>query len=269
MDLYSVSFGGVQLNNSEFSKVMLHDFDQMPTITQNIAQVTSAHRSTITSKWYTGKTATIDLFARNCTAELQAKIARIRQVVQNRTGDLVLNRGVPKKESGAYVYDEWVEMTYEGATLSEAIFEIVGQTVVGTLTFALLNPIGLGETQSLFTGTATTNNTAIDLTTIDLQGTFNPQYPTITISVNNITRNAGQTLTITNQYNTLTYSGDLVAGDTLELNTYLATLTRNGNLVDYSGSIPTLPLVGQIFNIEDTYTSRNIGIVVTNRARYI
>lgn len=271
MDLYSVSFRGVQLNNDEFSKVTLHDFDQMPQADQNIAQITAAHRSTITSKWYTQKIATVDLFTKDCTVELQAKMARIRQVLQGKTGDVVLDRGVPIRDGSAYEYDQWTSMTYMGATLESVEFDLQGKTMAASLTFILLNPIGLGGTdQTLFSGTGiTSDNTYIDLTTTDIQGTFEIQYPVYSILVNDITLGDNPSLTITNQYNTLVYSGELEIGDVLELDTYTASLKRNGNLVDYSGSIPSLPLAGQAFNITDTYTDRDFDITMINTPRYI
>lgn len=267
--LYSVKFGNIELNNSEFSKIAIHDFEAMPQITRNISQVTSAHRSVVTSRWFTSKKVTITLYTSDCTTELQAKIARIRQVLQKKTDSLQLNRGLPVLSSGNYEYNQWKVLTYLKATLDTVDFTVNGRIMTADISFTILDPVGISdELQTIFSSNGVTvATTSINVPLID--GTFEVQYPVYRITVNSITQGTNKSIAINNQFNTLTYTGDLVAGDVLELDTYSASLTRNGNLVDYSGSIPTLPLTQSLVDITDTYTSRNIDILITNQARYI
>lgn len=268
-ELHSVIFAGIELNNGEFSSIALHDFNQMPTATENTAQIVSSHSSVVTSKWFTSKTARVSLFTRGCTVELQAKIAKLRAAVQSRQAELVLNSGVPKL-NGVYEYDNWDQLTYSRATIGSMDVDLTGSVMTAELEFNILDPIGLGDTQTLFSGTGITdNNTSIDLTIVPIQGTFYVQYPVYTIRINSITQGSTPSLSITNQTNTITYIGGLNSGDVLELDTHSAMLKRNGNNVDYNGSVPSLPLAGSPVNISDTFSARNIDITITNQARYI
>ena len=267
MDLYGITFGGIELNNKEFSEVTLHNFENMPDVENNVEQVIAAHRSVESGRWYTKRSVTVELLAYGCTPQIQAKLARLRQVVQSQQ-KLVLDRGLPKKTGNVWAYDQWRSLEYRSTVLDSFAPEITGMLVRVVLTFQVLDPIAVDPTPvTLLNTSSTEDNVYIDLTGATIAGTFQTQYPVYSIGVTSVTGTG--TVSISNQYNTIVYSGALEAGDTLVLDTYEASLELNGNLTDYSGSVPSLPQTGAILNIANTYSERDFSYSITNQPRYI
>lgn len=271
MDLYGATFKGEELNNGEFSNLMWHDFDRMPTADENIESIAISNSSTITKKLYVQKTVVIRLMNRGCTEDMQAKVARIRQVLQFKKGDLVLDRGIPVKASGDYTYENWTSMTFKDATLNEVSFDMSGRITVAELTFNVLDPIGYGSTnQTLYTvSSKTTQPTAVDLTTSDIQGTFDVQYPVYTITINSVTNGSNPSISISNGMNSITISRTFVAADVLVINSETLEVTVNGDIVDFSGIMPSINLTDTLVTISDTFSARNINISIVNTPRYI
>lgn len=271
MELFNATFMGEELNNLGFSRVMWHDFDRMPTADENINTIATSHLSTITKKLYVQKTVVIRLMNRGCTEDMQAKIARIRQVLQYKKGDLVLDRGIPVKTAGVYTYENWTSMTFKDATLDDVKFDMSGRITVAEVTFNVLDPIGYGGTdQTLYTVNARTiTPTVIDLTSSDVQGTFNYQYPIYTITINTVTNGSNPSISLTNGVSTVTVSTTFTAADVLVLNSGTLEVTLNGNLIDFTGIVPSINITDAAITVSDTLTARNIDIDVLNTPRYI
>lgn len=272
MELYDVSFNGFQLNNGDFSSVMIHDFDQMPNANKNIAPVSTSHFSLITSKYYVTKTVTITLLTRGCFDKISAKTAMIRKTLQGKYGELILHKYVPTLNSSVYEYNSWTSLKYKKATLDSIDFDTQGINSVVTAIFTVLTPIGAGGTdQTLYSGNVTSTPLTVDLTMTDIQGTFDTQYPIYTLEFGIVITGSNPSISFSNEYNILTYSGEVSYGDTLVVDTTLENMGvyLNGEQVDFTGSFPTLNLSGSILSITDTYTSRDVDVTITNTPRYI
>lgn len=272
MDLYEVSFNGFALNNGDFSNVMIHDFDRMPDEAKTISPVSSSNFSLITSKYYVQKQATVTLLTRGCFDKISAKTAMIRKTLQGRSGSLVLDKYVPTISGGVYSYDSWKQLTYTSATLDTVEFETEGINSVVTINFTILTPIGKGDVQTLYSATGvTSDSTVVNLIGADIQGTFDTQYPTYELTFNTVTNSANSSVSVSNEYNTITYTGDINDGDVLRFITSLENMdvTLNGETVNFSGTFPQLPLTGALLSVTDTLTARNVDIEITNTSRYI
>lgn len=274
MDIYSIKFGDVDLNNEFFSEVMWHDFDQMPTIDSSVSKVSLVSRSVITQRTFPVKVARVRLKVTGCPLNiLQAKVARVRQVLQYKTRDIKLNHGMPIRSGSSYVFDQYQELTYKGATLASIDIDSTGKVSVVEVAFSLLNPIAYGATtQELYSGTSlTAASTAVVIAPASIQGTFEHQNPVYEITFNSVTLGSNRILSLTNGYNTVIYNGVINNGDVIRVVTDPESMsfTRNGLDQSFYGSLPSLLLAGATITLSDTYTSRNRNFKITNTPRYI
>lgn len=271
MNIDSVIFNGFELNDLSFTEgVQWHDFDRMPESDRSIATVTSANRSVATSIRWVQKTAAVRIFTRGCPKNvLDAHIGRIRQVLQNK-GSLVVNKGVPVLDSGSYEYDQWTSLTYTDAILESVDFDTVGSTSIINIDFILLDPIAKGSTpQTVASGTHTTDTTIVDLSAIDLQGTFDNQFPVYTFTFNSVTNGANPSISITNGFTEITIANTFSPGDVLVVDTDNLLVTLNTLMIDFNGIFPNIQNTTQPLNITDTLTARNISYTIVTEPRYI
>ena len=271
MNIESVIFNGFQLNDPTFTEgVRWHDFDRMPDSNRSISAITSANRSVATDIRWVQKTASVRIFTLGCPKNvLDAHIGRIRQFLQNK-GSLVVNKGVPVLDSGSYKYDQWTTLTYTDAILESVDFDTIGNGSVIDIQFILLDPIAKGGTpQTIASGTHTTDTTIIDLSAIDLQGTFDNQFPVYTFTFNSVTNGASPSISITNGFTDITISNTFTAGDVLVVDTDKLLVTLNTQLIDFSGIFPNIQNTSQPLNITDTLSARNISYTIVTEPRYI
>ena len=271
MDIYGISFNGYQLNINNYTDgVKWHDFDRMPDAERSISPVTSANRSVSTQERWVQKTAQIVILTKGCPKNvLDAHIARIRQVLQ-RKGSLVIQKGIPVLDGGSYEYDQYETLTYTSAVIESVEFDTQGNSSIVTIDVILLDPIAKGGTvQTLYTGTHTTDSTIIDLSSVDIQGTLNVQYPVYTLTYNSVTLGANPSLSIYNGFNTITTEYAFGSGDELVIDTDKMLVTLNTSLIDFNGVFPNVSYNTPNLLITDTYDARNISVNVSNTPRYI
>jgi len=272
-DLLDVSFNGASLQEISGAQVTDHNFDEMPEIKASRNQISSAHRSVTTGSKFITKRAAVSLAVQGDDLHnLQAILGRIRQLTQYANRDVVLTFGVPINNAGDYDLDQTRTVTFKNANLVSAdMNHNATKGTVITVEFMIDDPIGVGGTQQTIYSTTgkTTSLTTIDLSTIDLQGTFQEQYPVYTITINSLTNGTTPTLQIENGLNILTISQAFSAGDVVVIDTDGLSVKVNGEMVDLSGSFPFIADPNSIIYIRDTFSARNLNIEVKNNPRYI
>lgn len=274
-DLLDVSFNGASLQEISGAQVTDHNFDEMPEIKSSRNPISSAHRSITTGSRFITKRATVNLAVRGEDLHnLQAILGRIRQLTQYANRDVVLTFGVPINNAGDYDLDETRTVTFKNANLVAAdMNHNAAKGTVITVEFMIDDPIGVGGTpQTIYSTTGRTAAlTTIDLSTIDLQGTFQEQYPIYEITINSVTNGSTPSIEIENGLNILTISQSVSGGDVIVIDTDPETMSVkiNGEMVDLSGSFPFIADPNSLIYIRDTFSARNIDIEVSNNPRYI
>lgn len=274
-DLLDVSFNGASLQEISGAQVTDHNFDEMPEIKSSRNPISSAHRSITTGSRFITKRATVNLAVRGEDLHnLQAVLGRIRQLTQYANRDVVLTFGVPINNAGDYDLDETRTVTFKNANLVAAdMNHNAAKGTVITVEFMIDDPIGVGGTpQTIYSTTGRTAAlTTIDLSTIDLQGTFQEQYPIYEITINSVTNGSTPSIEIENGLNILTISQSVSGGDVIVIDTDPETMSVkiNGEMVDLSGSFPFIADPNSLIYIRDTFSARNIDIEVSNNPRYI
>ena len=219
------------------------------------------------------KRATVNLAVRGEDLHnLQAILGRIRQLTQYANRDVVLTFGVPINDAGDYDLTQTRTVTFHNANLVAAdMNHNAAKGTVITVEFMIDDPIGIGGTvQTIYTTTGkTTALTSIDLSAIDLQGTFQEQYPIYEITINSVTNGSTPSIEIENGLNVLTISGSVTAGDVIVIDTAALNVKVNDEMVDMSGSFPFITDTDSIIYIRDTFSARNLDIEVSHNPRYI
>ncbi len=273
-ELLDVSFNGVSFQSVTGGQVTDHDFDEMPEIRSSQNAISSAHRSITTGHYFITKQASVNIAVSGEFHELQAILARLRQLIQYKNRDLVLTRGVPVLVSGVYDLSDTTEITFRSANVVAAdMNHNAARTTVITVQFTIDDPVGIGsDVQTLLNSSGVTAaTTSINLASIDLQGTFQEQYPLFEITVNSITNGSNPTIEIENGLNLVTIAQALTAGDVLRVVTDPDTMrvSLNNELIDFSGSFPFIADPTSVIYIRDTFSARNLDIEVKTDPRYI
>lgn len=272
-DLLDVSFNGTSLQEISGAQVTDHNFDEMPEVRSSRSPVSSAHRSITTGSRFIAKRASVNLAVRGEDLHnLQAILGRIRQLTQYANRDLVLTFGVPVVDSGDYDLTQTDTVTFKNANLVAAdMNHNAAKGTVITIEFIIDEPVGVGGTpQTIYSTTGkTTSLTEIDLLDIDLQGTFQEQYPIYEITINSVTNGSTPSIEIENGLNILTIAGEVTAGDVIVIDTAALNVKVNNEMVDMSGSFPFITDFGSMIYIRDTFSARNLDIEVSHNPRYI
>lgn len=180
-ELLDLSFNGVSFQSIANGQITDHNFDEMPEIRSSQNAVSSAHRSITSGRFFITKRASVNIAVQGELHELQAILGRIRQLIQYRSRDLVLTRGVPILTGSGYDLSQTTDITFKAVNVVAAnLRPSSAKQQVITVDFSIDEPIGIGSNQqTLLNSTGvTTASTSIDLSAIDLQGTFQEQYPT-------------------------------------------------------------------------------------------
>lgn len=271
-ELLDLSFNGVSLQSITGGQVTDHDFDQMPEIRSSQNPVSSAHRSITAGRFFVTKRSSVNIAVAGEFHELQAILARVRQLIQYKNKNLVLTRGVPILVDGEYDLTNTTEITFKSANVVDAnMNHNATKGTVITVQFTIDEPVGIGSTpQVLLNATGVTGaSTAIDLSTIDFQGTFQEQYPIYEITINSLTNGANPSITITNGLSEIIIAQAFTAGDVLKIDTEAMKVTLNGELIDFAGGFPFIADFESVIYITDTFTARNVGKKATVNPRYI
>lgn len=271
-ELLDVSFNGVSFQSVSGGQVTDHNFDEMPEIRASQSSISSAHRSITAGRFFITKRASVNIAVAGEFHELQAILARIRQLIQYKNRELVLTRGVPVLAGGVYDLTDTTEITFRSANVVSAdMNHNAAKGTVITVEFTIDEPVGIGSTaQTLLNVTGSTSaSVSLDLSTIDLQGTFQEQYPIYTITVNSVTNGSNPTITIINGLSEITISQAFAAGDVLKIDTDKMKVTLNGELIDFTGGFPFIADPNSIIYINNTLSARNLKINVSMNPRYI
>lgn len=271
-DLLDLSFNGVSLQGITGGQVTDHNFDEMPEIRASQNAVSAAHRSITAGRFFITKRASVNIAVQGEFHELQAILGRVRQLIQYKSRDLVLTRGVPVLDEGAYDLTQTTDITFKSANVVAAVLRPnSAKTSVITVEFTLDDPVGIGSNaQTLLSSTGvTTGTTSLDLSTLEIQGTFLEQYPIYTITVNSITNGSNPTLSILIGITEIEIQQALAADDVLVIDTDAMDVRLNGELIDFTGGLPFIADPTATIQITDTFSARNIDIEVEINPRYI
>lgn len=271
-ELLDVSFNGVSLQTIAGAQITDHDFDEMPEIRSSKNPISSAHRSITAGRYFVTKRARVNFAVAGEMREQQAILGRIKQLTQYKNRDVVLTFGVPVNAGASYDLTETRTVTFKDVNLVDADFNHNAARVrVITVEFAIDDPIGIGGTpQTLFSNAdVTTASTTIDLSALDLQGTFQEQYPIFTIIVDSITNGSTPSFKIVNGLSELTISQEIFAGDELVIDTDAMKVTLNDELIDFAGNLPLITDPESDIILSNTFTARNLNIEVKINPRYI
>lgn len=272
MNVSDIQFGNTNLNEAlGASKVAIHDFSAMPQAENNIAHIAGSHRSTITSKYYASKIARATLYSSGDLTTLRAKVGLLKKNLQHKQLPLTVDIGQPLLVDGVYAFDTTVETQFSAATIDSIEIRYTKGSYAVDITFILLDPVGKSLTPQTLADieSSTVSSLSVDLSTIDIQGTFDTQYPVYEITINSVTNGSNPSISVSNGFNVLTYTGPLAAADVIVVDTDLLTVELNGVMVDYSGTMPELILSSPALTVSNTLTARNIDILITNQPRYI
>lgn len=270
--LLDLSFNGKSLQSITGGQIVNHNFEEMPEIRSSQNAVSSSHRSITAGRFFVSKRASVDIAVAGEFHELQAILGRVRQLIQYKSKDLVLTRGVPIKDGTDYDLDQTTTMTFREANMVSANLapdNAKGRVI--TIDFLIDDPVGVGDdVQSIFSANGiTASSTAIDLSAIDIQGTFQEQYPLYTIVINSVTNGSTPSIEIELGLTTITIEHTFVAADVVTINTDTQKVYVNGEMIDFNGAIPFIADTDATIYIRDTFTARNIDIDVDNAPRYI
>lgn len=271
-ELLDLSFNGVSFQSITGGQVTDHNFDEMPEIRASQNAVSAAHRSVTAGRFFITKRASVNIAVQGELHELQAILGRIRQLIQYKNKNLVLTRGVPVLTGSGYDLSQTTDITFKQANVVAAnLRPNSSKTSVITVEFTLDDPIGIGSnTQTLLNSTGVTSaSTSIDLSAIDLQGTFQEQYPVYKITINSLTNGSSPSITIVNGITTITIAQQFAAGDILIVDTDLMKVTLNGELIDFTGGLPFIADPDATITISNTLSARNLNIEVKTNPRYI
>lgn len=271
-ELLDLSFNGVSLQSITGGQVTDHNFDEMPEIRASQNAVSAAHRSITAGRFFITKRASVNIAVQGEFHELQAILGRVRQLIQYKSRDLVLTRGVPVLDEGAYDLTQTTDITFKSANVVAAVLRpnSAKQSVI-TVEFTLDDPVGIGsDVQTLLSSTGvTTGTTSLDLSTLEIQGTFLEQYPIYTITVNSITNGSNPTLSILIGITEIEIQQALTADDVLVIDTDAMDVRLNGELIDFTGGLPFIADPAATIQVTDTFSARNIDIEVKINPRYI
>lgn len=273
-ELLDLSFNGVSFQSITGGQVTDHNFDEMPEIRASQNPISSAHRSVTAGRFFITKRASVNIAVAGEFHELQAILGRLRQLIQYKNRELVLTRGVPVLDDGSYDLNETTQITFRAANVTAAdMNHNAAKGTVITVEFLIDDPVGVGSnTQTLLSAAGvTTNSTQIDLSAIDLQGTFQEQYPVYEFTINSITNGSNPTFKIVNGLSEITIAQSLAGGDVLVVDTDPMTMrvTLNDELIDFNGGFPFIADPASVIYITDTFSARNIDIDVSINPRYI
>lgn len=273
-ELLDVSFNGVSFQSVTGGQITNHNFEEFPEISSARSPISSAHRSITTGHHFIEKHASVNIAVAGEFHELQAILARLRQLMQYRNRDIVLKRGVPVLDDGEYDLDQTTDITFRRANVVDVDMNQNGSkgTVI-TVEFTIDDPVGIGSNrQVLLNATGVTSDTTtLNLAPLDVQGTFQEQYPVYKIKVNSVTNGASPAIEIQNGLNVITIEQALSANDELiiDTDTEAMNVSLNGELLDFSGALPFIADTESIIYIRDTLSARNFDIEVAHNPRYI
>lgn len=271
-ELLDLSFNGVSLQSIAGGQITDHNFDEFPEIRASRSPVSASHRSITAGRRFISKHSSVDMAVQGELHELQAILGRIRQLIQYKNRDLVLTRGVPVLALASYGLDQTTDITFRQANVVAADLRPSStKQMVIHIEFTIDDPVGIGSNvQTLLDAPGvTSNNTILDLSGIELQGTFMEQYPVYTITVNSITPGTNPSLTVINGLSEIVIAEALVASDVLVIDTDAMKVSLNGELIDFTGGFPFIADPNSIIYINDTFSARNIDIEVKTNPRYI
>jgi hypothetical protein len=271
-ELLDLSFNGVSLQSIAGGQITDHNFDELPEIRASRNPVSSSHRSITAGRRFVSKHSSVDIAVQGELHVLQAILGRIRQLIQYKNRDLVLTRGVPVLALASYGFDQTTDITFRQANVVAAdLRPTSAKQMVIRVEFIIDDPVGIGsDVQTLLDSAGvTSNSTTLDLSGIEMQGTFMEQYPVYKFTVNSVTNGSNPTIRIKNGLNEIIIAQAFTASDELIVDTDQMKVKLNGELIDFSGAFPFIADSQSVIYITDTLSARNIDIEVVANPRYI
>lgn len=274
--LSDVIYNGRNLSEILGIKVLNYSLLNAPKNATTSNRVAMAHRSA-TSRHFISKQITIQVVIEPAQVDLpdinwlEAVMGRLREISQVRWYDLSLVAGILENNGGEWEYGNET-LTWKETRIESFNIDQIGKQAVVDMTFISDEPIGLGATtQELFKGTAITDTEKVfDLAGVDLQGTFYLQYPCYEILVNSVDKGDNPSLTISNGFTKLIYTGEITNGDILTIDCRDVQVLKNGNLVDFDGALPVIDKdTTRSITITHTYDALDYDIITNNQPGYI
>lgn len=245
----SCFFDGNDLSGVSGARLYNHDFNSLPQRGLNINKLAREDKSILTSAEYSSKEVPINLHLYGCTrAEAELVLRNLKAVMQLTNRELVVNQA---GEETKYI-----------ATLNQVSHEWFGGKVKVTLIFTCSDPIGQATTP---TESIDENNTAQSANfALDIEGSFIAE-PVISLTFNSITSGTGATITLKNNIigQGISLTRDWVTGDLVTIDSFNKTVVINGAGSDFSGIFPFFYPGNQVLGYVDSFSARDVDIVLT------
>ena len=257
MDQYAVRFSGNDISQVSGVDLYNHDFNKLPQREIKINKIARRDLSIITSAEYSQKEITVNMdVCSGSRADTEATLTLLKSLLQPQNAALVASQG-------------GVDVEYSEATMQELSIEWLGATAIVTIIFIASDPIGKqSELETLVTLSAMTVASTSENITV---GGSAMAYPLITVTVTAVTGGTGGSIIVTNgrTLQGITVTGDWTAGDILEINSQLLTVTVNGSIVDFDGMFPQFPAGTQQITYLDTFTTRTVTLNAVYQPRFV
>ena len=251
-----VYFNGNDLEAVIGASLIDHNFNDLPERQIRTYKLARANKSVTTSAEYSLKNVSVNFHLRGCTrAESEAVLADLKALLRSVSKELIVSQG-------------GTDITYAGATLDSINYRWFSNKIILTLNFEVANPIGYEDSYTSMVNTNITSQTAS--TAVDVDGSFDA-LPLITLDYNSVTGGTGKLVTIKNEETgqALTIEQDFATSDSIEINVEQKTVVMNGATIDYTGIFLTFQPGTSAIGYLDTFTDRDVDLVVTYKKRYI
>lgn len=255
MKSYEVIFNDNKINEVPGVLLPLYNANNYPDRNVNIHKLARRSLSIVTSAEYSQKTISINLQICSGTRfDTESTITVVKSLLQAENGLLTLRQGN-------------IEVFYT-ATMNEFNIEWVGATAYCEVIMIASTPIGTSTDSAVIATMNTTDSTSAITFTVSGSATAEPQ---ISVTFNTVSGGTGKSVSVFNAITNqgITIDGDFQTGDVLEIDSMEMVATLNGSNKDFTGTFPTFPPGGQQLVYSDTFTSRNVDVVINANQRII
>ena len=251
-----IFFDGNDISAVAAANIIDHDFNQLPRRELKTYKLARANKSITTSAEYSEKEVSVSFHLRGCTrSDAELVLSNLKALLRGVAKDMIVS------QFGS-------DITYKGASLTSTEFRWFSNKIILTLVFQVANPVGFEDTLYELLSLNVTSQT--NTSAISVDGSFDA-LPIISLTYNSVTGGTGQTVDIKNEETGqgMTISQDFATNDTLTIDSDRKVVTMNGAEIDFSGNFPVFQPGSGAFGYVDTFSDRDVDIVIEYRKRYV
>ena len=233
------------------------DFYSMPKIDLNYKSLAEQDGAVLLDKRMQHKEINIKgSMIKNTQAQLDKLIDKLKSQVNKEAVDLVIDFGDKTR-------------TYR-VTIQALNVQRRRGLSIATYDLSLFSqyPFGADEIYTeLVSGKVTTASESVE---VFIEGNY-PTSPLVNLTVNSVTNGTGGSISINNASNFIgvTVTRDWQAGDILQIDSLSKDVLVNGSQVEYTGRFPVWQAGSGVMNYTDTFSDRDVDILVTYIQQYI